>query len=157
MIEAHDAAADVDDRIATETDDLQLRKGCRPFRRLGCSVMLVIWFTLLLAPCALFYLAANREIRLWHRQVPEPHAHPLLLLSLVSETEDRGLRIERSFVATGSHSTTATCVETNVRFLLWQSQSGNQDVNYCDCYERDGEENAWMLESTYSGHCSADH
>ena len=146
----------MDDGIVTATDDIQMRKGCSPMRRLGCSAMLVLWFTLLLAPCALFYFAANREVRLWHRDVPEPHAHPLLLLSLVSEMDDRGLRIERSFVAGGGRSTTSTCIETNVRFLLWQSQSDNQDVNYCDCYQRENEESAWMLESAYSGHCNPD-
>lgn len=156
MTKAHADAADAEVGTETETDDIQLRKGCSPLRRLGCSAMLVIWFTLLLAPCALFYLAANREIRLWHREVPEPHAHPLLLLSLVSETDDRGLRFERSFVTSGRSSTTATCVETNVRFFLWQSKSGNQDANYCDCYEQDDEQSAWELESTYAGHCNAE-
>ena len=156
MPESKGGAPGVDSGTLAETDHVQLRKGGSPIRRLGCGAMLVIWFTLLMMPCTLFYLAANREIRLWHREVPEPHAHPLLLLSLVSEMDDRGLRLERSFVANGGSSTTATCIETNVRFFLWRSRSADQDVDYCDCYERDSVQSAWELQSTYTGHCHAD-
>ena len=56
-----------------------------PLRRLGCWVLIAAWFALLLTPCGLFYLAANGEIRLEHNQVPNPHAHPRLLISLISE------------------------------------------------------------------------
>ena len=33
-------------------------------RRLGCWLLIVLWFALLMTPCGLFYLAANGEIPL---------------------------------------------------------------------------------------------
>lgn len=148
---------DTDTANAAESQPMDVKplKSRSPLRRLGCGLLLLLWFMLLLTPCALFYLAANSEIRLWHRDVPEPHAHPLLLISLVSEMDDRGFRVESSFVTRNLAAPSAVCVETDVRFLLWQTRSDNQDVMYCDCYEREGEHGVWLLESAYAGHCSA--
>ena len=122
-------------------------------RRLGCALALLCWFTLLLTPCALFYLAANGEIRFDHRDIPEPHAHPFLLVSLVSETEDRGLRIETSRIVDTRSSEGMICVDTTVRFLLWEYSGGNQDVSYCDCYRREESEANWELVGTSPGLC----
>lgn len=122
-------------------------------RRLGCWLLIVIWFAILLTPCGLFYLAANGEIRLDHSQIPESHAHPRLLISLISESENRGLRIESSTIkAPGDDS--QLCVETAVLFLLWQSSGGNQNVTFCDCYRPAEEDSAWDLDSTYSAACT---
>lgn len=122
-------------------------------RRLGCAIALLIWFTFLLTPCALFYMAAKGEIRFEHRDIPQPYAHPLLLVSLVSETEDRGIRFETSRIVEARSNELMLCVETAVRFLLWQYSGGNQDVSYCDCYQRDGSEADWELVGTSSGQC----
>ncbi|MCY3574792.1 MAG: hypothetical protein OXG92_07335 [Chloroflexi bacterium] len=120
-----------------------------PLQRLGCLLLLIAWFALLLLPCGLFYLAANGEIRLQHRDIPQPHAHPLLLISLVSEERERGLRIETSAVVA---SQPALCVETAVRFVLWQSSGGDQNARYCDCYAR-GADESWLLHDTSAGTC----
>lgn len=121
-------------------------------RRLGCWLLIVIWFLILLTPCGLFYLAANGEIRLDHSQIPEPHAHPRLLISLISESQDRGLRIESSTIkAVGDDS--QLCVETAVTFLLWQSSGGNQNVQFCDCYRPAEADSAWQLDSTKGAAC----
>ena len=121
-------------------------------RRLGCWLLVAIWFLILSTPCGLFYLAANGEIRLEHSQIPEPHAHPRLLISLISESTDRGLRIERSTI-TSADEDARLCVETAVTFLLWQSSGGNQNVQYCDCYLRADAGSAWQFASTYSAAC----
>ena len=122
-------------------------------RRLGCGLALFFWFTLLLTPCALFYLAANGEIRLEHRDIPQPHAHPFLLVSLVSEAENRGLRLETSWIADADPFEGMVCVETAVRFLLWQYSGGNQNVSFCDCYRRQDVETNWELVRTYGDAC----
>ena len=122
-------------------------------RRLGCGIALVCWFTLLLTPCAFFYLAANGEIRLEHRDIPQGHAHPFLLISLVSEVEDRGLRIENSWFAGTASTERLVCVETAVRFILWEYSGGNQNVNFCDCYQRQDAGLNWDLVSTHSDAC----
>ncbi len=122
-------------------------------RRLGCGLALLIWFAALLLPCALFYLGANGEIRLAHHDIPQPHAHPLLLLSVVSEVEDRGLRIETSKIAASQSDEALLCVETTVRFLLWEYSGGNQNVRYCDCYARPEAEANWEFVTTYADVC----
>ena len=136
-------------QVPAEADSA--RKKSLP-RRLGCWLLVVIWFLILSTPCGLFYLAANGEIRLEHSHIPDPHAHPLLLVSLISESADRGLRIERSTIAP-IDSDARPCVETAVTFLLWQSSAGNQNVHFCDCYARTGAESAWQLASTHSAAC----
>ena len=129
------------------------RRGRSKARRLGCGLALLFWFSALLAPCALFYLAANGEIRLQHRDIPQPHAHPLLLISLVSEAEDRGLRIESSWIADAAADEETLCVETAVRFLLWEHRGGNQNVSFCDCYMRQDAEADWEFATTAGGVC----
>ena len=124
-------------------------------RWLGCTVLLPIWFLLLLAPCALFYLAANGEIRLWHGNIPQSHAHPLLLVSLISEMDNRGLRIETSHPVTSVSSELSVCVQTDVRFLLWQTKFSNQDVTYCDCYSHGDSDLVWQLDGTYGDYCQS--
>ena len=121
-------------------------------RRLGCWLLVAVWFLFLSTPCGLFYLAANGEIRFEHNQIPDPHAHPRLLISLISERADRGLRIERSTIAFIEDSA-RLCVETAVTFLLWQSSAGNQNVVFCDCYWRADADSAWQLASTFGAAC----
>lgn len=121
-------------------------------RRFGCSLLIAVWFVILLTPCGLFYLAANGEIRLDHSQVPDPHAHPRLLISLIGESDDRGLRIEHSTIQAAINET-ALCVDTSVTFLLWESSGGNQNVQFCDCYLRSDEGSSWDLKSTYGTAC----
>ena len=141
----HDAAEVSDNAVAA-------RKRSLP-RRLGCWLLIAIWFVILLTPCGLFYLAANGEIRLEHRQIPDPHTHPRLLISLISESDDRGLRIETSSIK-AADSDTSQCVETAVTFLLWESSGGNQNVRFCDCYMRSDGNSSWNLISTDGAACS---
>ncbi len=122
-------------------------------RRLGCALALLFWFAVLMMPCALFYLAARGEIRLEQRQAPQPHAHPLLLIALVSEAEDRGLRIERSWIAGSQLDDNSLCVETAVSFLLWEASGGNQNVSFCDCYTRQDSGADWEFARTYGDVC----
>ncbi len=131
------------------------RKKTSPIKRFGCGILLVCWFAFLLAPCGLFYLAANGEIRLEHGDAPMPHRHPRLLISLIGEESDRGLRIETAALMMAGDQRDAVCVETDVRFLLWESSGGNMDARFCDCYRRDAADDAWQLASTAAGHCRA--
>ena len=137
--------------VAPQNADIKRR---HPIRRLGCGLLLVCWFILLMTPCALFYLAANGEIRLWHRdEVPQADVYPLLLISLVSAVDHRGLRIENSSIAMGGADENALCMQTHVRFVLWESDESSQDVSYCDCYRRADAAAAWQLDRTFGGAC----
>lgn len=135
-----------------DESELAVVKRRNPLRRIGCGLILALWFLFLLTPCALFYLAANGEIRLYHADIPEPHSHPLLLISLINDVENRGLQILRS--AKADADDTSLCVETTVNYLLWATTEGNQDVVYCDCYTRADSASAWTLTETHLSTCA---
>ncbi len=110
------------------------------------------WFLLLMSPCALFYLAANGEIRLSQPDAPQPHAHPRLLITLINDPDNRGLQFLRSSRVGGAGDTEA-CMETAVNYLLWASAGGNQDVVYCECYARADADTSWTLLATLLSAC----
>ena len=155
MTEPPDSRDPEDSRSAARSEPRARARSRITPRKLGCGLALLLWFALLLTPCALFFLAANGEIRLNHRDIPDAYAHPLLLVSLISETADRGLRVESSWIAGGASDDQTICVETAVRFLLWEYSGGNQNVRYCDCYERAAPASIWQLSETFSAACSA--
>lgn len=120
--------------------------------RVGCGVGLVLWFALLLTPCALFYMAMYGQITIHHANIPEPEAHPLVQVQLVMEPDNRGLRVTTS--QSQSASEHDMCVQTDVRYLLWQSESDeSQNVSFCDCYIRDDEDADWAFTEQTGGSC----
>lgn len=142
-----------EDSPQVELEPVTVVKKPHPIKRFGCGVLLVIWFTLLLTPCGLFYLAGNGEIRIWHNDIPEPEVHPRLLLELVTEIDYRGLQLTRSFPVS-SASDNSVCVQTDVSFFLWQSIEDDLDSSYCDCYERTDLDSTWQLSDTSTSICA---
>jgi len=123
-------------------------------KRFGCGLLVILWFTVLLLPCALFYLAANGEIRIWQNDVPEPYSHPRLLIELVSEVDYRGLRFVNSSIVDTDLDDNALCVQTNVSYFLWETVEDNQDVAFCDCYVREDIDSIWTLTETIPDICN---
>ena len=121
--------------------------------RIGCGVLLIIWFTLLLTPCVFFYLASNGEIRIWHSDIPEPHTHPRFLIELITEVDYRGLRFVNTSVVDPVLDDNALCVQTNVSYFLWETAEDNQDTSYCDCYARETDDSEWIWNQTVPEVC----
>lgn len=122
-------------------------RGC--LWRLGC---LTIWLPLILLPLLLFMLAVQGEVALWHSgSFPAGEEHPALQAKLLMEIDTRGLNVTRSYIATSSADNNAACVQTVVRFVLWQGASTPAD--YCDCYAREASDAPWVLQSTAAGQC----
>ena len=120
--------------------------------RFGCGIALVVWFTLLMTPCALFWLAFQGDIILNHASIPEAQIHPFLQIGLVMDTETRGLRITRSIPQTVTEQ--AMCVETWVDYFVWQSDGGAESARYCDCYSRTSSTSPWFDEGRTNSHCA---
>ncbi|MBC8171971.1 MAG: hypothetical protein H7X77_09870 [Anaerolineae bacterium] len=119
--------------------------------RLGCAGLVLAWALCLLIPGVLMYLAVQGEIAIWHgSSVPEWEQHPLLQVKLLMEIETRGISITTSTSITLPAD--VTCMQTDVRFVLWQGSGDN--VNYCDCYQGDESGKVWQLISTIRGVCS---
>jgi hypothetical protein len=111
---------------------------------------LVIWFLLLMSPCALFWFASGGELILHHANIPDPVSHPLLQIGTISESDYRGLRITTSYVTTQTE--TNMCVETHANYLLWRSRGESPNTAFCDCYARAND--TWQFTTTTSGVCS---
>jgi hypothetical protein len=121
-------------------------------QRLGCAAVVLLWMIVLLIPFFLFILAVDGEITLGHGgDIPEPEGHPLLQVRLVSEIDFRGLHITTS--SQDRLNENNTCVQTNVRYLLWQGD-GDPAV-FCECFEREQPDAPWRQISTVTEPCGA--
>lgn len=110
---------------------------------------LVLWFSILMLPCTLFWFASGGEIILHHASIPEPVTHPLLQIGTVMNSRDSGMQITTSYIT--NQTDADMCVQTNVSYLLWKSRGENQNTSFCDCYKRENE--SWLATSTTSGGC----
>lgn len=117
-------------------------------RRFGCTMVIILWFLLLLTPCLLFYFSVQQEMTIPLGAAPGQSVR----IWLVMEPRARGLGISVGQVA---HETPADlCVETATNYLLWQGQSEN--TLYCECYSRDDEAEPWTYLGSEAGACAAE-
>lgn len=117
-----------------------------PLRRVGCWIVIVIWFLILLLPCALIMLAVQQEIVITTGSAPGQQ----LRLWLISEAEQRGFGLSTASVIPKDNND--LCVQTDVRFFLWAGKG--ESSSYCDCYQRANQSAAWTSVSTATGACS---
>lgn len=135
------------DEEITVVKEKMTTKGC--LWRMGC---VVIWLPLILLPVLLFSLAFNGDVSLWHGAgFPESSQHPFLQARLLMEIDTRGVNITRSYIASSSPDDLSACVETEVRFLLWQGKG--EPADYCDCYARETTDAAWTFQSQSASTC----
>jgi hypothetical protein len=119
-----------------------------PLRRLGCGIALVLWFLLLLLPCALFTMATQGQVTISQGGLPGQE----IRLWLIMEIEQRGFGVSSTSVH--GDDANALCLQTNVSYLLW---AGREDPNtYCDCYARADADSAWELVSTQPDACGGE-
>lgn len=119
-------------------------------RRAGCGLLLAIWFLVLLLPLAFFILAIEGDITIARgSDIPDRHEHPRLQVRLISEADFRGLGFTTTSLDRDGDN--ALCIETRVRFLLWEGDG--EPATFCDCYSRVDVEADWQLDVTTSGEC----
>lgn len=118
-----------------------------PLQRVGCVLGLLLWLLVMTVPFLLFVLAIQGQITIAHPgDVPDGHEHPLLQVKLIMEPDYRGLNITNSSVQRDGEN---LCVQTDVRFILWQGEG--EPASFCDCYTQVNDE--WSLETTTIGTC----
>ncbi len=128
-------------------------------KRAGCGCAVIAWSLIMLLPLALFILAVQGEIALWHGdRIPEPAAHPMLQVRLLSEIRSQGLVITSASLAdqTEHEGQARACVQTHVRYLMWEG--AGQDASYCDCYTRPADSTSnsdWQFAGTTLDTCEA--
>jgi hypothetical protein len=122
-----------------------------PLGRFFFGLALVLWFGILLLPCAMFSLAVNGSIRIPHISAPEPETQPFFEVNLIMSVEQRGLQIVRSVVMPLQNE--QQCVETHVSYLLWYTDGTDESAVFCDCYKRDGASARWQSSGSTLGAC----
>lgn len=111
--------------------------------RMGCYTLVILWFVVLMLPCAMIYFATGNALTIPHANVPEPAEHPLLRVQLIMEVDNRGFQVSRSRIQ--EESETELCVSSTVDYLLWQRQDDDLNVAFCQCYFRETPEDAWQF------------
>ena len=120
-----------------------------PLGRLGCALGLLVWIVLILSPCLLFTLATQGELTLALGSAPGQTAR----LWLVMEADERGIGLSTPSVQ-ASGDGHALCVQTDVRYFLWQGRV--EPSSYCECYRRANADAAWEAVTLNEGICSAE-
>lgn len=117
-----------------------------PLRRAGCTVLVVLWFLLLLTPCFCITLATQGEIIIPQGSAPGQ----VIRIWLIMEADERGVGVSSTSVQQANEN--ALCVETDTRFILW---SGSAEPSAsCECYEREDPDQQWSLLSVSNDTCS---
>jgi len=121
------------------------RKPSGIFRRGGCLILLICWFTFILSPCLLITLAQQGEIVISQGNLPNQQ----IRIWLIMEIDQRGIGISN----TSQHEVdNALCLQTDVRFLFWQGEG--EPTSYCECYSRSENMSTPTLLSTQQGTCT---
>jgi len=123
------------------------RKPIHPLRRVGCIIVLVIWFAILLLPCFCIVLAAQGEIIISQGRAPNQE----LRVWLIMEASERGIGISATSTHIGENSS-ALCVQTNINFILWSGSA--EPTVYCDYYTQSSEGQEFSPLDSYSGSCT---
>jgi hypothetical protein len=106
-------------------------------RRLGYISVALIWLMIMCLPILAFVLAIRGELKLGNQE--KSHVR----LFMVKGAEEDGLGIEWS----RKSDISSDCLRSSVRYLLWDGDAEDFNVDYCQCFENgDGQE-------LYDGSC----
>lgn len=125
-----------------------------PIRRVGCAVLLVIWFAVLLLPCLFGLLLTRGEITFNTGSAP----NQMTRIWLISEASERGIGLSTASVYPANSEyelnaslNNALCVQTDVRYLLWAGRA--EPVRYCECYTRSASDQPWEFTEAIEATC----
>lgn len=120
------------------------------WRRLGCAAGLIGWVVFLSIPLLLIVLAVRGQITVPRGgDIPNHETYPRLQVWLVMEMDYRGLNITSTMVDRDGGD--ALCVQTNVRFVLWEGEG--EAATYCECYARESRDAPWDVVEAAEGPC----
>lgn len=120
--------------------------------RFGCGVIVFAWFLLLLTPCAMIWLGMGNTLSIPRVNVPEPELHPALEVQLIMEIDNRGLK----FTTTGVNQSgdLNLCIQNNINYLLWESDTNSTPASYCQCYQRQDNQSDWEFTQQLESVCT---
>ncbi|MBK8025947.1 MAG: hypothetical protein IPK19_32330 [Chloroflexi bacterium] len=116
-----------------------------PLRRMGCILVLIVWFAVLLTPCLLLTLAIQGELRVATGGAPGQELRAWVIM----EADTRGVGVSNGVVRSSDAQT--VCVETTITYVLWAGQEDGH--TYCECYQRASDDAPWSMSETTEGTC----
>jgi len=122
-----------------------------PLGKLGCNLLIVGWFLVLLLPITMVWLAFGNTITIPRNNIPEAELHPRLQIQLIMSVENRGLQISRSNVQRTDE--TNLCVENQRSYLLWEDDGSALPATYCQCYQRADAQSEWVFTRQIENTC----
>jgi hypothetical protein len=120
--------------------------------KIGCGLLVVLWFCVLTIPFVMFWLASGQSITIPRGGIPEAEQHPRWQMSLIMDADNRGFQFTNTSIE--RNESTNLCVETHVNYLLWVSEEEQNAVAFCDCYERSDSEADWVFVETLNTTCN---
>ena len=120
------------------------------WQRLGCVLGIIGWLAFISIPFFFIVLAVRGQITIPRGgDIPNRDTYPHLQVRLVMEMDFRGLNITSTMV--DRQDSNAVCVQSNVRFILWEGEG--ESATYCECYARPQAGASWDLTSAVEGAC----
>lgn len=114
-------------------------------RRVGCWLLIGIWFLLMLSPCLVITVLVQGEVVYGLSDKP---GHELRIFKVQSETA-RGFGISLGTVERESDGN--VCILTRVRYAVWRGDA--EETNYCQCYHEQAGE--WLPLEPVDNQCHA--
>jgi hypothetical protein len=120
--------------------------------KIGCGLLVFVWFCVLMLPFLMFWLASGRSVTIPRRNVPDANEYPVFRLSLIMSKDNRGLHfITTDVQRNGSNN---LCVEAHINYLLWASDGEDNMTTYCDCFERSDTDAEWVFLDSVNTSCN---
>lgn len=132
-------------QVTLEVASKRVRKPL--LKRMGCALILVLWFVLLLMPCFFIFMATQGELAIQLGDIPGQSFR----IWLINETRERGFAISQPSVVSTSSDNLATCMRMDVSFLLWQGEG--KPTTFCECFERLSSSEQWTVKDNSASQC----
>jgi hypothetical protein len=120
--------------------------------KLGCGLLVVLWFFVMMIPFVMFWLASGQSIAIPRGGIPQAEQYPRWQMSLIMNVDNRGFQFTNTNIA--RNEATNLCVETHVSYLLWVSEEEQNAAVFCDCYQRSDSEADWVFVETLNTTCN---
>jgi hypothetical protein len=143
---------DVDVEPQADTSDLEVPIYRTPLsnltRRCCCAGGLLFWIVLFITPCVCFVpLFVNSEVTLSYGGRPGQEVR----LFRVSEDEARGFGLSWGNIDI-ENDDNSYCVQTEVRYLIWEGEATN--VGFCQCYIQVTDDE-WNIAASFEDSCDS--
>ncbi len=99
---------------------------------LGCLSVILVGFIAAGLLLVVLSIALRGEARFSKGDLGE------LRIWLIRETANQGLALSTTRIVEGRESSGKACVRTTARFLMVRTAQEVEDVQFCECYEKQG-------------------